>query len=82
MAPTTTRRSPVRAFYVALIGNIDPDPLTEREWDVLTRRWVDGESLDDVGGVYNVSRERVRQIEAKSFAKLRAYAIRRGRGQV
>lgn len=49
--------------------------LTEREKKVLTLRFgLDGETpqtLEEVGKVFHLSRERIRQIEAKALAKLR-----------
>ena len=49
--------------------------LTEREAKVIQLRFglVDGRqrTLEDVGKVYNVTRERIRQIEAKAIRKLR-----------
>ena len=49
--------------------------LTEREARVIQLRFglVDGRqrTLEDVGKVYNVTRERIRQIEAKAIRKLR-----------
>ncbi|NTW41065.1 MAG: RNA polymerase sigma factor [Cellulomonadaceae bacterium] len=51
------------------------DTLSEREAGVITLRFglTDGEprTLDDIGRVYGVTRERIRQIEAKTMAKLR-----------
>ena len=51
------------------------DSLGEREREVVRMRYglVDGEprTLEEVGRVFGVTRERVRQIEAKSLAKLR-----------
>lgn len=51
------------------------DGLTEREQTVLRRRYGidDGipRTLEDVGKEFNVTRERVRQIEAKALKKLR-----------
>ncbi len=46
--------------------------LNERERDILTqRRLVDQPvTLEDLSGVYNVSRERIRQIEVRAFEKL------------
>lgn len=51
------------------------DTLTDREQKVLTLRFglVDGRSrtLEEVGKEFNVTRERIRQIEAKALRKLR-----------
>lgn len=51
------------------------DSLTPREAMVLRLRFglVDGRArtLEEVGGVFNVTRERIRQIEAKALRKLR-----------
>ena len=51
------------------------DPLTDREENVLRLRFGldDGKmrTLEDVGKVFNVTRERIRQIEAKALRKLR-----------
>ena len=51
------------------------DTLTEREQKVLTLRFglVDGRprTLEEVGKEFNVTRERIRQIEAKALRKLR-----------
>ena len=49
--------------------------LTPREEMVLRLRFglIDGRArtLEEVGGVFNVTRERIRQIEAKALRKLR-----------
>ena len=51
------------------------DTLTEREQKVLTLRFGIGDgyprTLEEVGKIFNVTRERVRQIEAKALKKLR-----------
>ena len=51
------------------------DTLSERERKVLIMRFGldDGKSktLEDVGKEFNVTRERIRQIEAKAIRKLR-----------
>lgn len=51
------------------------DSLTEREQKVLKLRFglEDGcpRTLEEVGKEFNVTRERIRQIEAKSLRKLR-----------
>jgi RNA polymerase sigma-32 factor len=48
--------------------------LNERERDILTRRRLTEPSvtLEELSGVYNVSRERIRQIEVRAFEKLQA----------
>ena len=45
--------------------------LSEREHEVLLYRFRDRMKLDDIGKVYGVMRERIRQIEAKAIRKLR-----------
>jgi len=51
------------------------DTLSEREAGVVSMRFglTDGEpkTLDEIGKVYGVTRERIRQIESKTLAKLR-----------
>ncbi|NBV83921.1 sigma-70 family RNA polymerase sigma factor, partial [bacterium] len=58
------------------------DILTEREQMILKLRFGfdDGRprTLEEVGRVYNVTRERIRQIEEKALRKLR-HPTRRGR---
>lgn len=54
-----------------ILGNV----LTEREKDVITLRYGLSTSkpctLEEVGGLFNLSRERVRQIQSKAMRKLR-----------
>ena len=45
--------------------------LSEREIGVLQKRYCDKMTLIEVGKAYNVTRERIRQIEAKALRKLR-----------
>ena len=45
--------------------------LNLKERRMLRMRFVDKMSLEEVGKIFNVTRERVRQIEAKSIEKLR-----------
>lgn len=49
--------------------------LTEKEADIVRHRFglIDGtaKTLEEVGQIYNVSRERIRQIEARALRKLR-----------
>ncbi len=48
------------------------DVLNEREKDILTQRRLSDKpvTLEDLSGSYNVSRERIRQIEVRAFEKL------------
>ncbi|WP_299967036.1 RNA polymerase sigma factor RpoH [uncultured Roseobacter sp.] len=48
------------------------DVLNERERDILTQRRLSDKTvtLEDLSGEYNVSRERIRQIEVRAFEKL------------
>lgn len=48
--------------------------LSSRERDVLARRFAHDQSLDECAASLRVSRERVRQIEAKAFRKMRKVA--------
>jgi RNA polymerase primary sigma factor len=61
-----------REEIVAVLGL-----LSHRERSVLRLRFglEDGRprTLDEVGRVFGVTRERIRQIEAKTLAKLKAY---------
>ena len=45
--------------------------LTEREQRIFWKRWKEGYTLEAVGGQEGITRERVRQIEAKTIRKLR-----------
>lgn len=52
------------------------DLLTEKEYDIVCRRlalgpYDHGQTLQEVGNVYGVSRERIRQIESYALKKLR-----------
>ncbi len=48
--------------------------LSVREREVIELRWRDGKTCDDCGKVFSVTRERIRQIEAKALKKLSFYA--------
>src|SRR5699024_10813006 len=57
------------------INNIFESELTKRELEVLNYRFGlindDPKTLEDIGRIFNVTRERIRQIEAKALSKLR-----------
>ncbi len=57
------------------ITSVLTEVLTEREKDIITLRYglATGEThtLEEVGGIFNLSRERVRQIQTKAMRKLR-----------
>ena len=50
------------------------DDLNEREREILTERRLSDEpkTLEDLSQVYDVSRERIRQIEVRAFEKLQS----------
>lgn len=62
------------------------DVLNEREKDILVQRRLAEETvtLEDLSGQYNVSRERIRQIEVRAFEKLqtRMHELARERGML
>ncbi|MBD1916819.1 RNA polymerase sigma factor, RpoD/SigA family [Leptolyngbya sp. FACHB-60] len=61
----------MRQEITSVLGEV----LTEREKDIITLRYglATGEThtLEEVGGIFNLSRERVRQIQTKAMRKLR-----------
>ncbi|TVQ52912.1 MAG: RNA polymerase sigma factor, RpoD/SigA family [Spirulina sp. DLM2.Bin59] len=63
------------------IWEVLSDVLTEREKDVITLRYGLNSSqphtLEEVGGIYNITRERVRQIQSKAMRKLRRPQVAR-----
>ena len=63
-----------------LFGDIDKmlSRLTQKERDVLVLRYglgknAERKTLDEIASQYNVSRERIRQIENRALSKLRRY---------
>jgi len=57
------------------------EDLTDREKDILTQRRLSDEpvTLEDLSKVYNVSRERIRQIEVRAFEKVQKSMVRLAR---
>jgi hypothetical protein len=72
--PTRPRITPSPDEYTQRIAMMEEamDVLNERERDILTQRRLQDSpvTLEDLSGVYNVSRERIRQIEVRAFEKL------------
>ena len=60
-----------------LLGDAMAD-LNERERDIISKRRLAERpmTLEDLAGIYNVSRERIRQIEGRAFEKLQAAMIK------
>lgn len=63
------------------IAMVLTDVLTEREKDVIALRYglisSQAYTLEEVGGIFNLSRERVRQIQSKAMRKLRRPQVAR-----
>jgi len=59
------------------------EDLTDREKDILTQRRLSDEpvTLEDLSKVYNVSRERIRQIEVRAFEKVQKAMVRLAKEQ-
>lgn len=51
--------------------------LSPRERDVIRWRFEENLTLDDIGRMLGVGRERIRQIEAKAFRKMKWWAARK-----
>jgi RNA polymerase primary sigma factor len=63
------------------VAQVLTEVLTEREKDVISLRYGlstnKAYTLDEVGGIFNLSRERVRQIQTKAMRKLRRPQVAR-----
>ena len=49
--------------------------MPKRDQEIFKKRWFNNLTLREVGEIYNISRERVRQIESRALRKLRKFYI-------
>ncbi len=76
-APATDYDEPVVTDELAQALHCAMEILDDRERDILWKRYRDDLTLDQAGIVYNVTRERARQIEKEALRKLRqAHTLR------
>jgi|TARA_R110000850_G_scaffold25766_2_gene74030 hypothetical protein len=54
--------------------------LTPREKDVINRRYYENQTLEEVGKVYSLTRERMRLIEIRALRRMRRRSIALGYG--
>ena len=83
LASARAQLAQAQAQYQAMVGNREDvsllqsrlNQLTKREADILRYRYGLDEfpvlTLEDIGSIFNLTRERVRQIEAKALKRLR-----------
>jgi len=57
------------------------DDLTPRQKDVINRRYYEDQTLEEVSKVFNVKRERIRQIQVKALRMMRFRSIELGYGR-
>lgn len=55
----------------SVLAAVEAAKLTEREYNILMLRFVEGMTYEEAGYQYTVTRERIRQIEAKALRKMR-----------
>lgn len=58
-----------QAVVATLLGKLD-----KRRRDILVMRYVDEMTLDEIGQVYGVTRERIRQIERDAIRRIKYWA--------
>tara|TARA_R110000824_G_scaffold119784_2_gene274082 strand:+ start:4931 stop:5347 length:417 start_codon:yes stop_codon:yes gene_type:complete len=56
------------------------DILTPRQKDVINRRYYEDQTLEEVGKVFNVTRERIRHIQVKALRMMRERSTKLGYG--
>ena len=56
------------------------DDLTPRQKDVINRRYYEDQTLEEVGKVFNVTRERIRHIQVKALRMMRERSTKLGYG--
>lgn len=60
------------AHYMLELGIIDFSDFSEREQAILRGRFIDLKTLEEVGKDFGVTRDRIRQIEAKLLLRIRS----------
>lgn len=82
VAPNNTEQEAIENIETEEVISLIDEVLSEKEKDVLKLRLGFGgnspHTLEEIGKEYNVSRERIRQIEGKALRKLR-FAIKRNK---
>ena len=71
-APEIDFDEPVISDELATALECAMEVLDEREIDILWKRYRDGLTLEQAGAIYEVTRERARQIEKEALRKLRS----------
>jgi RNA polymerase sigma factor (sigma-70 family) len=69
-SPTTLLEGIARQELTSIMSDV-LDSLTPREQKILQLRFYENKSLDETCKEIDISRERVRQIEARAFRKMR-----------
>lgn len=64
-----------RIDWAALLPSDRPATLNPRQWRVLTARYRDGRSLDDIGNELGVTRERLQNILLRGKLRLKQHLI-------
>lgn len=64
-------------FMITDIFGIIRNFLTEREFDIICRRFINNETLKYIGTMHSIGAERVREIECKAIRKMRNPACKK-----